>query len=126
MPALSSPPCLFFSRFQSQTLLISTNHNLSFSFYVQPISTLYIVLSATQDLHLNYLHSYLSKMWALYIGALLVISITHWVYRWRNPRCNGKLPPGSMGLPLLGETLQFFTPNPSSDIPPFIKKRMER
>ncbi|KAJ4712802.1 Cytochrome P450 [Melia azedarach] len=65
-------------------------------------------------------------MWALYIGALLVISITHWVYRWRNPRCNGKLPPGSMGLPLLGETLQFFTPNPSSDIPPFIKKRMER
>ncbi|XP_059661721.1 cytochrome P450 87A3 [Cornus florida] len=63
---------------------------------------------------------------ALCIGALVIISITHWVYRWRNPRCNGKLPPGSMGLLLLGETLQFFAPNTSSDIPPFIKKRRER
>ncbi|KAL6979620.1 hypothetical protein U1Q18_021275 [Sarracenia purpurea var. burkii] len=63
---------------------------------------------------------------ALCIVALVVISITHWVYRWRNPICNGELPPGSMGLPLLGETLQFFAPNTSSDIPPFIKKRMER
>ncbi|KAB1217182.1 Cytochrome P450 87A3 [Morella rubra] len=65
-------------------------------------------------------------MWALFIGALIIISITHWVYSWRNPRCKGKLPPGSMGLPLLGETLQFFTPNTSSDIPPFIKERMDR
>ncbi|KAH0974766.1 hypothetical protein GBA52_016665 [Prunus armeniaca] len=65
-------------------------------------------------------------MWALCLAALLIISITHWVYRWGNPRCHGKLPPGSMGLPLLGETLQFFTPNTSSDIPPFIKKRMKR
>ncbi|XP_062074212.1 cytochrome P450 87A3 [Humulus lupulus] len=66
-------------------------------------------------------------MWAFLIGALVTISITHWVYRWRNPKClNGKLPPGSMGLPLLGETLQFFSPNTSSDIPPFIKKRMKR
>ncbi|CAL5356093.1 unnamed protein product [Camellia sinensis] len=63
---------------------------------------------------------------ALCIVALVIISITRWVYRWRNPRCNGELPPGSMGLPFLGETLQFFTPNRSSDIPPFIKKRMER
>ncbi|KAK9103398.1 hypothetical protein Sjap_020652 [Stephania japonica] len=63
---------------------------------------------------------------ALCIGAVIVICITHWVYRWRNPKCNGKLPPGSMGWPLLGETLQFFAPNMSSDIPPFIKKRMKR
>ncbi|KAL7167440.1 hypothetical protein ACSBR2_037988 [Camellia fascicularis] len=62
----------------------------------------------------------------LCIVALVVISITHWFYGWRNARCNGKLPPGSMGMPLLGETLQFFAPNSSSDIPPFIKKRMER
>ncbi|KAJ7952368.1 Cytochrome P450 family protein [Quillaja saponaria] len=65
-------------------------------------------------------------MWALWLAALVIISTTHWVYRWRNPKCNGKLPPGSMGLPLLGETLQFFSPNTTSDIPPFIKGRMER
>ncbi|CAK9170469.1 unnamed protein product [Ilex paraguariensis] len=67
-------------------------------------------------------------MWplALCIGVLVFISITHWVFRWRNPRCSGKLPPGSMGWPLLGESLQFFAPNMSSDIPPFVKERMER
>ncbi|XP_048132230.1 cytochrome P450 87A3-like isoform X3 [Rhodamnia argentea] len=65
-------------------------------------------------------------MWALSIGALIIISITHWVYRWRYPRCDGNLPPGSMGWPLLGETLQFFTPNTTHDIAPFIKERMER
>lgn len=65
-------------------------------------------------------------MWVLCLGALIIIGITHWVYRWRNLSCNGKLPPGSMGLPLLGETLQFFSPNTSSDIPPFIKQRMKR
>ncbi|XP_015584598.1 cytochrome P450 87A3 [Ricinus communis] len=65
-------------------------------------------------------------MWSLWFGALVIISITNWVYHWRNPKCNGKLPPGSMGLPLLGETLQFFTPNTSSEIPPFVKERMKR
>ncbi|KDP25498.1 hypothetical protein JCGZ_20654 [Jatropha curcas] len=65
-------------------------------------------------------------MWALCFGALVIISFTRWVYRWRNPRCNGKLPPGSMGLPLLGETFQFFEPNFSADIPPFVKKRMKK
>ncbi|RZC72905.1 hypothetical protein C5167_048387 [Papaver somniferum] len=63
---------------------------------------------------------------SLCIGTLILICITHWVYRWRNPKCNGKLPPGSMGIPLLGESLQFFAPNTSSDVPPFIKKRMKR
>ncbi|MCL7039108.1 hypothetical protein MKW94_016861 [Papaver nudicaule] len=63
---------------------------------------------------------------SLFICTLILICITHWVYRWRNPKCNGKLPPGSMGFPLLGESLQFFAPNTSSDVPPFIKKRIKR
>ncbi|XP_062030590.1 cytochrome P450 87A3-like [Rosa rugosa] len=65
-------------------------------------------------------------MLGLCIVALVAVGITHWVYRWRNPRCNGKLPPGSMGLPLIGETIQFLTSSTSFDIPPFIKTRMER
>ncbi|KAB2054153.1 hypothetical protein ERO13_A12G225500v2 [Gossypium hirsutum] len=60
------------------------------------------------------------------IVTLLLICITHWVNKWRNPRCNGKLPPGSMGFPLVGETLQFFTSNTTFDIPPFVKVRMKR
>ncbi|XP_074321804.1 cytochrome P450 87A3-like isoform X1 [Silene latifolia] len=58
--------------------------------------------------------------------AVVVICITHWVYKWYNPKCNGNLPPGTMGWPLIGETLQFFAKNTSFDIPPFVKKRMER
>ncbi|KAL1109478.1 hypothetical protein E1A91_D03G173200v1 [Gossypium mustelinum] len=66
-------------------------------------------------------------MLVLWIGALVpLICITYWVYHWRNPRCNGKLPPGSMGFPLLGETLQFFSRNTTNDIAPFLKERMKR
>ncbi|RDX60394.1 Cytochrome P450 87A3, partial [Mucuna pruriens] len=65
-------------------------------------------------------------MWALCLGALIIIGITHWIYRWRNPSCNGKLPPGSLGLPLLGETLHFITPHTTDDIHPFVKHRMNR
>ncbi|WMV40569.1 hypothetical protein MTR67_033954 [Solanum verrucosum] len=57
------------------------------------------------------------------IGSLLVIVIKHYL---RYPKNNGKLPPGSMGWPLLGETIQFFAPNTSFDIPPFVKERMQR
>ncbi|XP_039052006.1 cytochrome P450 87A3-like [Hibiscus syriacus] len=60
------------------------------------------------------------------IGSLLIICITNWVNKWRNPKCNGKLPPGSMGFPLVGQTLQFFSPNATFDIPPFVKDRMNR
>ncbi|XVF68903.1 hypothetical protein PTKIN_Ptkin11bG0038500 [Pterospermum kingtungense] len=58
--------------------------------------------------------------------ALLVLSLTSWIYWWRNPICDGKLPPGSMGLPLIGETLNFLVSSNSIDIHPFVKQRMKR
>ncbi|XP_049349858.1 cytochrome P450 87A3-like isoform X2 [Solanum verrucosum] len=57
------------------------------------------------------------------IGSLLVIAIIHY---WRYPKSNGKLPPGSMGWPLIGETIPFVAPNTSFDISPFVKERMQR
>ncbi|KAK8603145.1 hypothetical protein V6N13_085338 [Hibiscus sabdariffa] len=66
-------------------------------------------------------------MLMFWMGALVLITcIARWVYQWRNPRCNGKLPPGSMGFPLVGETLQFFSTSTSSDVHPFVKDRVER
>ncbi|XVF45666.1 hypothetical protein PTKIN_Ptkin02bG0225400 [Pterospermum kingtungense] len=62
----------------------------------------------------------------LCVAALVVTWITHWIYRWRNPKCNGVLPPGFMGLPLIGESLQLLVPSNSFDIPPFLKTRLHR
>ncbi|KAK3043114.1 hypothetical protein RJ639_000003 [Escallonia herrerae] len=66
----------------------------------------------------------LSVAWGLV--ALLTIYITHWLYRWRNPKTKGVLPPGSMGLPFIGETIQLIMPSASIDLPPFIKSRLKR
>ncbi|XP_061950023.1 cytochrome P450 87A3-like [Populus nigra] len=69
-----------------------------------------------------------SLMFALLsvVVSVVILCITHWIYKWRNPKCKGKLPPGSMGFPLLGETIQFFAPYRANNISPFITKKMER
>ncbi|KAI3932075.1 hypothetical protein MKW92_005685 [Papaver armeniacum] len=65
-----------------------------------------------------------------YIGAcciaLCIVILTHYLYRWSNPKCNGKLPPGSMGFPLIGETIQLFIPGNSLNMPRFVNKRIAR
>ncbi|KAG7590589.1 Cytochrome P450 [Arabidopsis suecica] len=63
---------------------------------------------------------------AMLILALVVVRISHWLYRWSNPKCNGKLPPGAMGFPVIGETVDFLKPCGFNDIPTFVKKRMIR
>ena len=62
-----------------------------------------------------------------FYGVILVIGwLLHWVYRWINPVCNGVLPPGSMGVPIIGETFDFLKASSSLDIPDFYKQRMKR
>ncbi|EFH64001.1 CYP708A3 [Arabidopsis lyrata subsp. lyrata] len=70
----------------------------------------------------------MSSIWnvAMLILALVVVRISHWLYRWSNPKCNGKLPPGAMGFPIIGETIDFLKPCGFNDIPTFVKKRMIR
>ncbi|XP_010514624.1 PREDICTED: cytochrome P450 708A2-like [Camelina sativa] len=60
------------------------------------------------------------------VTALVVVVISRWLYRWSNPKCNGKLPPGSMGFPIIGETLDFFKSYGFNEASPFITKRMSR
>ncbi|KAI6675909.1 hypothetical protein NL676_036705, partial [Syzygium grande] len=46
--------------------------------------------------------------------ALLILAISHWVFERRSrPAGGGILPPGSMGLPFIGESVEFFIPSKS-------------
>ncbi|XP_050210351.1 cucurbitadienol 11-hydroxylase-like isoform X1 [Mercurialis annua] len=62
----------------------------------------------------------------LFFVALFGLYYTIWINKWRNLNCEGVLPPGSMGFPFIGETLQLLIPSYSLDTHPFIKKRVQR
>ncbi|XP_044469469.1 cytochrome P450 87A3-like [Mangifera indica] len=67
-----------------------------------------------------------SEIGACIVAFLVIIRISHWFYTWSNPNCDGKLPPGSMGLPIIGETLHFLSPYKVHDVSPFLKRRLAR
>ncbi|WVZ49261.1 hypothetical protein U9M48_000635 [Paspalum notatum var. saurae] len=64
------------------------------------------------------------------IGVTLILArLLHRLLKWKSlgwQRCDPALPPGSLGLPLLGEKLQFFSWSSSLDMSPFFKKRLQR
>ncbi|EEC66753.1 hypothetical protein OsI_33123 [Oryza sativa Indica Group] len=37
-----------------------------------------------------------------------------------------RLPPGSRGFPIIGETLEFLTESPANQLPAFFKRRLDR
>nr|WCF76101.1 cytochrome P450-dependent monooxygenase [synthetic construct] len=67
-------------------------------------------------------------MWTVVLGlaTLFVAYYIHWINKWRDSKFNGVLPPGTMGLPLIGETIQLSRPSDSLDVHPFIQKKVER
>ncbi|CAN1158883.1 Cytochrome P450 87A3 [Linum perenne] len=64
--------------------------------------------------------------------AVLIVVLSASLFNWfrksarRYYSATAKLPPGSSGLPFVGETFQFFVPYTSADISPFVTKRVER
>ncbi|PIN25749.1 Cytochrome P450 CYP4/CYP19/CYP26 subfamily [Handroanthus impetiginosus] len=61
--------------------------------------------------------------------SIILLTVTLRIYKyWRiNRKSNGLLlPPGSSGLPLIGESLELLIPTYNFDILPFLKKRMLR
>ena len=54
----------------------------------------------------------------------VLVTFGHWIYTQTNPKyCNGKLPLGSMGFPIIRETIEFFSPYSLHDIPPFCQEK---
>ncbi|VAH34178.1 unnamed protein product [Triticum turgidum subsp. durum] len=73
----------------------------------------------------------LAMPWVVLVAmaALLAAWFIHFVIRWNtSPPCKAgaMLPPGSRGLPVLGESLEFFARSPSLELTPFLKRRLDR
>ncbi|KAL7156698.1 hypothetical protein ABFS83_02G026200 [Erythranthe nasuta] len=64
----------------------------------------------------------------IYFVGFVIVLLTQLIiiYRWRNPKCNGILPPGSLGFPFIGECFELIFPAHSYDLHPFIQKRLQR
>ncbi|AEE83593.1 unnamed protein product [Arabidopsis thaliana] len=65
------------------------------------------------------------EFWAV-IVSLIVVKLCHWIYQWKNPKGNGKLPPGSMGYPIIGETFEFMKLHDAIQLPTFVKEKLLR
>ncbi|CAN8324551.1 unnamed protein product [Cochlearia groenlandica] len=65
------------------------------------------------------------ELWTV-IFSMIIVKLCHWIYQWIYPKCNGKLPPGSMGFPIIGETFQFMKPHDACQLPEFVKKKIIR
>ena len=66
----------------------------------------------------------------LCLMTIIIIFLSQWIIRrWRNnniSKSDGVLPPGSMGLPFIGETLYLIVPSYSLGLHPFVKTRFQR
>ncbi|CAK9312062.1 unnamed protein product [Citrullus colocynthis] len=57
---------------------------------------------------------------------LTIVYYIYWTNKWKDSKFNGVLPPGTMGLPLIGETIQLSRPSYSLDLHPFIQTKVKR
>ncbi|CAL4918208.1 unnamed protein product [Urochloa decumbens] len=63
----------------------------------------------------------------VFVTLALATLLLRLVFRWRHGGAfEPRLPPGSRGLPLVGETLEFFTASPTLELLPFFRRRLER